>query len=84
MPSFVYNSFIFQNRDFTMFARMRLFQKAATAILITFMSLMVCVTIVAYSRPSGFTRQDMARAHLIREEATQQAKSIEDKVVENR
>lgn len=49
-----------------MFKEMRLFQKAATSVLIIFLGLMVLVGVVAYSRPSGATRQDMSQAHIIR------------------
>lgn len=52
-----------------MFANMRIFQKVATGVLITFCGLMVLVTIAAYSRTSGATRQDMAQAQLIRQNA---------------
>lgn len=50
----------------SIFAKMRLFQKAATGIFIIFMSLMILVCIVAYSRTSGTTRQDMAQAQFMR------------------
>jgi lipopolysaccharide export LptBFGC system permease protein LptF len=50
------------------FSRARLFQKTATALLIIFMGLMGLVVIAAYSRHSGSTRQDMATAHLVRQE----------------
>ena len=52
-----------------MFAKMRIFQKVATGVLVTFCGLMVLVTVVAYSRTSGATRQDMVQAQLIRQEA---------------
>lgn len=45
---------------------MRIFQKVATGVLVIFMGLMLLVTIVAYSRTSGTTRQDMSQAHLVR------------------
>lgn len=46
----------------------RLFQKAAAGILCVFMGLMVFVTVVAHTRPSGSTRQDMAQAQLLRKQ----------------
>lgn len=49
-----------------MFKEMRLFQKAATGVLVIFLGLMVLVGIAAYSRPTGSTRQDMSQAHLVR------------------
>jgi hypothetical protein len=52
-----------------MFAKMRLFQKVATGVLLTFLGLMVFVTITAYSRRSGSTRQDMVQAQFLRQEA---------------
>lgn len=58
------------------FHQMRLFQKVASGIFITFMGIMVMVTIYSYSRQSGFTRQDMAEAPLIR------AKAVETLVAE--
>lgn len=58
------------------FHQMKLFQKVASAIFITFMGIMVIVTIYAFSRQSGFTRQDMAEAPLIR------AKAVETLVAE--
>lgn len=48
------------------FEEMRLFRKVATGILFVFIGLMVAVTVMAYSRKSGSTRQDMAQAQLIR------------------
>lgn len=50
-------------------SRLRIFQKSAVAVLIIFFSIMIFVTIVAYSRPSGSTRQDMSKAPLLRQEA---------------
>lgn len=49
-----------------MLKEMRIFQKFATSVLVIFLSLMVFVTIVAYNRTSGSTRQDMSEAHLVR------------------
>jgi len=60
-----------------MLAKMRLFQKAATGVLIIFMGLMILVTVVAYARPSGATRQDMAKAQLIRQRALHRNAAIE-------
>lgn len=45
----------------SIFTRMRLFQKAATAILAFFMGMMVLVTIVAHTRRSGSTGMDMMK-----------------------
>ena len=50
-----------------MFAQQRIFQKVATGVFVIFMGLMVLVTVVAYSRPTGATRQDMSQAHEIRQ-----------------
>jgi hypothetical protein len=52
-----------------MFSKMRIFQKLYIGILLIFMGLMGVVTIFAYSRPSGSTRQDMAEAQFIRQQA---------------
>ncbi len=49
-----------------MFAKMRIFQKSATAIFVIFMGCLIGVTIFAYTRPSGSTRQDMSQAQLMR------------------
>lgn len=49
-----------------MFKEKRIFQKVATGVLVVFIGLMVLVTITAYSRTSGATRQDMSQAHLVR------------------
>ena len=59
------------------FTRWRLFQKAATGILVVFIGLMLLVVIVAHSRPSGSTRQDMAKAQLLRKNAAVAAKNTE-------
>jgi len=50
-------------------AKMRIFQKIATAVLFTFMGLMVLVTIKAYTRTSGVIKQDFSQAQFIRKEA---------------
>ncbi|MEI8365272.1 MAG: hypothetical protein WCF65_02540 [Parachlamydiaceae bacterium] len=63
------------------FGKMRLFQKTATGVLFIFMGLMLLVTIVAYSRTSGSTRQDMSQAHFIRQQVD--IKQQADAVVEN-
>lgn len=47
-------------------ARIKWFQKTATAIFILVMGLMLFVVIVAYSRKSGNTGLDMAKIHQIR------------------
>lgn len=46
-----------------------MFTKIYIAIMLTFMGLMAVVTFYAYSRQSGSTRQDMAEAHFIRQQA---------------
>ena len=50
-----------------MFKQLRIFQKVATGVLIIFMGLMVLVTIAAYSRTSGTTKQDMSEARFTRQ-----------------
>lgn len=55
-----------------MFTQMRLFKKMATGVLVVFLGIMVLVTVVAYSRRSGSTRQDMAKAQLLRRAALPQ------------
>jgi len=47
----------------------RIFQKTATGVLVTFLGLLLLVTIAAYSRTSGFTHQDMSEAQFIRQKA---------------
>lgn len=49
-----------------MFKQFRIFRKVATGVLAIFMGLMVLVTVTAYSRTSGTTRQDMSEARFIR------------------
>lgn len=49
-----------------MFTKMRIFQKTAAGILILFLGILVFVTIIAHSRQSGTTHQDMSKAQLIR------------------
>lgn len=51
------------------FSELRIFQKSAVAVLVIFFGLMGLVTTVAYSRPSGSTRQDMSKAPLVRQQA---------------
>lgn len=58
----------------SIFSRMRLFQKAATAIFIFFMGMMVMVTVVAHVKKSGSTGMDMMKIHLMQQE---KAKKIE-------
>jgi len=60
-----------------MFARMRLFQKTATAVLVVFMGLMVLVTVVAYSRQSGATRQDMSKAQMLRSQVAEKKSALD-------
>ncbi len=45
---------------------MRIFPKVATAIFLTFMILMVIVTVTAYTRRSGQTGLDMAKIQELR------------------
>lgn len=52
-----------------MYAKMRIFPKFAYGVLALFSGIMVMVTIVAYSRQSGSTRQDMVQAQQVRQEA---------------
>jgi hypothetical protein len=52
-----------------MFAKKRIFQKVFIGVMLAFMGLMGIVTFVAFSRSSGFTRQDMAEAQFIRQNA---------------
>ena len=52
-----------------MFAKARIFQKVYIAVMLAFMGLMAVVTVYAYSRVSGSTRQDMAEAQFIRQRA---------------
>lgn len=52
-----------------MFSKMRIFQKIFICIMLLFMGLMAVVTVYAYSRTSGSTRQDMAEAQFIRQKA---------------
>jgi hypothetical protein len=59
------------------FSKWKIFQKAATGILIIFMGLMAFVCFVAYARPSGSTRQDMAKAQFVRYQAAHK-KNIKD------
>ena len=61
-----------------MFSQMRLFRKMATGVLVVFMGIMVFVTVVAYSRKSGSTRQDMAQAQLMRKAALAQPVADQD------
>lgn len=56
----------------SIFTRMRLFQKAAMAVLIFFMSLMLYVTVHAHLRKSGNTGIDMGRVQLMRYHAQNQ------------
>ena len=49
--------------------RLRLFQKAATAVMLLFFGLMAMVTVAAYMRKSGGTGMDMAQVQKMRFEA---------------
>lgn len=51
----------------SIFARMKLFQKAAMAILTFFMGMMILVTIAAYTRRSGSTGMDMMKIQQIQQ-----------------
>lgn len=51
------------------FSKWKIFQTVAVGVMVIFMGLMVLVCIVAYSRPSGSTRQDMAKAQFVRYKA---------------
>lgn len=51
------------------FAKVRFFQKVASGILIIFMGIMLFVVVIVYSRPSGATKQDMAKAQIFRKQA---------------
>ncbi|MBA3816298.1 MAG: hypothetical protein H0X29_07225 [Parachlamydiaceae bacterium] len=61
----------------SIFSKWRIFQKVAVGVLITFIGLMVLVCIAAYTRPSGSTRQDMAKAQFVRFKAVHK-KSVGD------
>ena len=52
-----------------MFSKMKIFQKVFIAVMLAFMGLMGVVTVYAFSRVSGNTRQDMAEAQFIRQRA---------------
>lgn len=53
----------------SIFSKWKIFQKVAIGVLVTFMGLMVLVCVAAYSRTSGSTRQDMAKAQFVRYKA---------------
>jgi hypothetical protein len=57
-------------------AKMRLFQKAATGIMITFFGLMALVVVKAYSRRTGSLRHDFSQAQFVRKEALLQKKQV--------
>jgi len=57
---------------------MRLFQKAAMAILIFFMSLMLYVTVHAHLRKSGNTGIDMGKIQLLRYHAQHKSSKQND------
>lgn len=59
------------------FSKWKIFQKVATGVLVIFMGLMALVCIAAYSRTSGSTRQDMAKAQFVRYKAIHK-KNIQD------
>lgn len=61
----------------SIFAKWKIFQKVAIGVLVVFMSLMALVCVAAYSRPSGSTRQDMAKAQFVRYKAAHK-KNITD------
>ena len=57
----------------TMFAKMKIFQKIYIGIFTVFIGLMGVVLCYAFSRTSGSTRQDMAEAHFIRQNAVMES-----------
>lgn len=52
--------------------RKRLFQKAATGVLLLFLGIMVVVTFTAHFRKSGVTGLDMAKVQKLRDAANGQ------------
>jgi hypothetical protein len=52
-----------------MLAKIKVFQKIYICIMLTFIGLMGVVIFFAFSRTSGSTRQDMAEAHFVRQNA---------------
>lgn len=54
------------------------FQKLLIGIFLIFTGLMGVVTFYAFSRTSGFTRQDMAEAQFIRQKAAVERKSLDE------
>jgi hypothetical protein len=58
-----------------MFSKMRIFQKFFIAVTMAFMGLMAVVAYFAFARVSGSTRQDMAEAQFIRQNAVLEKKA---------
>lgn len=56
----------------SIFARMKLFQKAAIAIFAFFMGMMILVTIVAHTKRSGSTGMDMMKIQQMQEKVKKQ------------
>lgn len=67
-----------------MFSEWRLFQKVASGVLVVFMGLLVLVTVVAHTRPSGSTRQDMAQAQLLRKQVESNPKTTHHSAIAER
>lgn len=61
----------------SIFARMKLFQKAAMAIFSFFMGMMVLVTVVAYSKRSGSTGMDMMKIQQLHQEKVKKSEIVE-------
>lgn len=64
-----------------MFAQARIFQKIFTGIMVVFIGLMGVVLVYAYSRTSGATRQDMAEAQFIRQNAILKKKNLPQETI---
>ena len=57
------------------FARMKLFQKAAIAILAFYMGMMILVTIVAHARQTGAIGMDIMKMQQARQEKMKKAET---------
>lgn len=62
-----------QEEALSFWTRNRIFQKAATAIFLAFMGLMIGVTIIAFSRKSGKTGLNMGKVQKMHYEASKQS-----------
>ena len=60
------------------FFKMCFFQKILFGIFFLFTGLMAIVACYAYSRTSGFTRQDMAEAQFMRQKAVVEKRTAEE------